>query len=84
LQYFVNYNFDDGWYVTSAPIVTASWEADGAHRWTVPFGGGFGKIFKVRGQAMHAQVSAYDNVVTPDDYGADWQFRVQLQFLFPK
>jgi hypothetical protein len=33
---------------------------------------------------MNAQLSAYKNVVTPDDYGADWQFRVQLQFLFPK
>jgi hypothetical protein len=84
LQYFVNYNFDDGWYVTSAPIITANWEADGDHRWTVPFGLGFGKIFKVGGQAVNAQIGAYNNVVTPDDYGADWQFRAQLQFLFPK
>jgi hypothetical protein len=84
LQYFINYNFDDGWYFTSAPIITANWEEDNDHRWTVPFGGGFGKIFKVGDQSMNAQVSAYKNVVTPDDYGADWQFRVQLQFLFPK
>ena len=84
LQYFINYNFDDGWYFTSAPIITANWKADNNHRWTVPFGGGFGKIFKIGDQPMNAQLSAYKNVVTPDDYGADWQFRVQLQFLFPK
>jgi hypothetical protein len=84
LQYFVNYNFDDGWYFTSAPIITANWEEDSDHRWTIPFGGGFGKIFKIGDQSMNAQLSAYKNVVTPDDYGADWQFRVQLQFLFPK
>jgi hypothetical protein len=84
LQYFINYNFDDGWYFTSAPIITANWEADNDHRWTVPFGGGFGKIFKIGDQPMNAQISAYKNVVTPDDYGADWQFRVQLQFLFPR
>ena len=83
-QYFVNYNFDEGWYFTSAPIITANWEADSDHRWTVPFGGGFGKVFKIGKQPMNAQLSAYRNVVTPDDYGADWQFRVQLQFLFPK
>jgi hypothetical protein len=83
-QYFVNYNFDDGWYFTSAPIITANWEADSDHRWTVPFGGGFGKIFTIGKQPMNAQLSAYKNVITPDDYGADWQFRVQLQFLFPK
>jgi hypothetical protein len=83
-QYFINYNFDDGWYFTSAPIITANWEADSDHRWTVPFGGGMGKIFKIGKQPMNAQLSAYKNVITPDDYGADWQFRVQLQFLFPK
>ena len=27
-QYFVNYNLDGGWYITSAPIITANWEAD--------------------------------------------------------
>lgn len=84
LQYFVNYNFDEGWYFTSAPIITANWEADNDHRWTVPFGGGFGRVFKIGDQPMNAQLSAYYNAVTPDDYGADWQFRVQLQFLFPK
>ena len=83
-QYFINYNFDEGWYFTSAPIITANWEADNDHRWTVPFGGGFGKVFKIGDQPMNAQLSAYKNVITPDDYGADWQFRVQLQFLFPK
>jgi len=84
LQYFVNYNFDGGWYVTSSPIITADWEKDRDHRWTVPFGGGFGRIFKIGNQSVNAQLSAYKNVVTPDDYGADWQVRVQVQFLFPK
>jgi len=25
LQYFVNYNFDDGWYIASNPTMTADW-----------------------------------------------------------
>ena len=28
MQYFVNYNLPDGWYLTSAPIITANWEAE--------------------------------------------------------
>jgi len=83
-QYFVNYNFEDGWYATSAPIITANWEADSDHRWTVPFGGGVGKIFKVGNQPINAQLSLYKNVITPDDYGPDWQVRAQIQFMFPK
>ena len=83
-QYFVNYNLDNGWYLTTAPIMTANWEADSDHRWTVPIGGGVGKLFKIGKQPINAQISAYNNVVTPDDYGADWQIRVMVQLLFPK
>jgi hypothetical protein len=30
------------------------------------------------------QLTAYYNVVTPEELGANWQLRFQLQFLFPK
>jgi hypothetical protein len=83
-QYFVNYNFDGGWYVTTAPIITANWEADSDHKWTVPFGGGFGRVFRIGNQPINAQLSLYNNVVTPDDYGPEWQVRTQIQFMFPK
>jgi len=82
-QYFVNYNLDDGWYLTSAPVITANWEANSDNRWTVPFGGGAGKIFKIGNQAMNVSAAAYYNVEKPD-FGADWQARLQVQFLFPK
>jgi hypothetical protein len=82
-QYFVNYNMDDGWYLTSAPIISANWEADSDNRWTVPVGGGFGKIFRIGNQPVNASAQAYYNVETPDN-GADWQLRLQFQFLFPK
>ncbi len=82
-QYFINYNLPDSWYLTTAPIITANWEADSNNRWTVPIGGGVGKIFKIGKQPINAQVSAYKNVEAPE-FSADWQFRLQLQFLFPK
>ena len=84
-QYFINYNIPggNGLYLTSAPIITANWEADSDDRWTVPFGGGVGKIFKIGKQPLNGQVSAYYNAEKPD-FGADWQLRLQLQFLFPK
>jgi hypothetical protein len=84
-QYFINYNIpnSNGLYLTSAPIITANWEADSGDRWTVPFGGGVGKIFKIGKQPVNGQVSAYYNVDKPE-FGADWQLRLQLQLLFPK
>jgi len=86
-QYFINYNIPDsnGLYLTSAPIITANWEADSGDRWTVPFGVGVGvgKIFKIGKQPLNGQISAYYNAEKPNP-GADWQLRLQLQFLFPK
>jgi hypothetical protein len=81
-QPFVNYNMDDGWYLASSPLITADWENSG-DEWTVPLGGGFGKIFRIGSQPMNASAHAYYNVEAPDN-AADWQLRLQLQFLFPK
>jgi len=83
LQPFVNYNFSSGFYLVSAPIVTADWNAASGQRWTVPLGGGVGKIFHLGRLPVNTQLSAYYNVVHPDD-GANWQLRIQVQFMFPK
>ena len=82
-QYFVNYNLDGGWYITSAPIITANWEASSSDRWTVPFGGGVGRVMRFGKQPVNLSVQAYVNVEAPDS-GSDWQLRLQMQFLFPK
>ena len=82
-QYFINYNMNHGWYLTSAPIITGNWEAESGNQWIVPFGGGGGKIFKLGKQPMNINVQAFYNVIKPD-FGPDWQFRFALTFLFPK
>jgi len=83
LQPFVNYNLPDAWYVVTAPIITADWEADGDDRWTVPIGAGVGKIVRLGKLPVNAQASAYYNVVRPDN-AAEWQLRIQIQLLFPR
>jgi hypothetical protein len=83
IQPFVNYNFAGGLYLTSAPILTVDWKADSGQRWTVPLGGGVGKIFHLGKLPVNTQLSAYYNVVHPDN-GANWQLRAQVQLMFPK
>ena len=83
IQPFVNYNMDQGWYLVSSPIVTANWEADSDDTWTVPVGGGFGKIFRIGTQPINAQLQGFYNVEHPQ-FGPEWIMRFQLQFLFPK
>ncbi len=83
IQPFVNYNFDQGWYAASSPVITANWEAAADNRWTVPISGGFGRIFNIGDQAMNAQAQAFYNVERTD-FGPDWSIRLQVQFLFPR
>ena len=82
-QPFINYNVKDGWYLVSAPILTANWEASGGNQWTIPLGGGFGRVFAIDKQRVNAQLQAFWNVVKPDG-GPDWTLRAQFQLLFPK
>jgi hypothetical protein len=83
IQPFVNYNFREGFYLTSAPILTVDWKADSGQQWTVPLGGGGGKIFHLGKLPVNTQLSAYYNVVRPD-FGPNWQIRAQVQLMFPK
>jgi hypothetical protein len=85
VQYFVNYNLQKAWYITSSPSISVNWEAPENNKWIVPFGGGMGKIFAIGNQKLNGQVSAYWNAVKPEAVdGPDWTLRVQLVFLFPK
>ncbi len=84
IQPFVNYNLADGWYLVSAPVITANWEQnDNDNRWVLPVGGGIGKLFSFGKQPINAQVSYYHNLETPE-LGAEGSVRIQVQFLFPQ
>lgn len=82
LQYFINWNLDDGWYLVTSPIVSANWEGRNDD-WTVPVGGGFGKVHTFGKQPVNLSVQAFYNAEKPA-FGPDWSTRFQVQFLFPK
>lgn len=83
IEPFLNYNLPRGWYLLTDLIITANWEAPSGQRWTVPLGGGVGKLFKIGSQAMNVRTEAYYNIEKPDA-APDWQWGFQIQFLFPK
>ena len=82
-QYFINYNFSKGWYLNSAPIITANWNAEEGDKWIVPFGIGGGKVFRAGRIPINASAQVYYNVVSPE-IGPDWTLRLQVQLMFPK
>jgi len=85
VQYFVNYNMKKGWYLTTQPILTANWNtpATSGSVWTVPFGGGVGRIMKLGFQPVNINIQAYGNAVHVPG-ASPWAVRAQLALLFPK
>jgi hypothetical protein len=82
-QYFINYDLKNHWYLQMAPIITANWRATSGNVWTVPVGGGIGKIMKLGFQPINWQLEFYGNAAYPTG-GSSWTFRGQIAFLFPK
>jgi hypothetical protein len=82
-QYFITRNLKKGWYVTSAPIITANWNAPSGSVWTVPFGGGAGRVQKLGSQLVNWKVEFFGNTVHPKG-GPSWSMRLTLAFLYPK
>lgn len=83
IQPFINYNLPHGWYITSSPVMTADWTARASDQWTVPVGGGVGKLFKIGPLPVNTQLQGFYAADRPKD-AADWQLRFQIQLLFPK
>jgi hypothetical protein len=95
LQYFVNYNLKKGWYIASSPIITANWHSkasgDAANggdttpggTWTLPFGGGVGRVMRLGYQPVNISVTFYGNAVHPPG-ASSWSMRLQLALLYPK
>ena len=82
LQWFVNYNMKKGWYLDTAPIVTANWRASADNRWTVPFGGGVGRIMKIGFQPVNIAAVLWQCRSSPGSFAMGPKATVAL--LFPK
>ena len=82
-QYLITRNLKKGWYVTSSPIITANWKAPSGSVWTVPFGGGAGRVQKLGPQPVNWKVEFYGNAVHPKG-APSWTMRLTLALLYPK
>lgn len=82
-QPIINYNFDKGWYVSGTTTITANWEADSGEEWTVPLGGGVGRLVRFGKQPVDFKLMGYWHAEKPQ-FGADWYAQLTVKLLFPK
>jgi hypothetical protein len=73
---------DNNWYLVSAPIITANWDAGSSDRWMVPLGGGIGKVLGSRSNSWALSLQAYANIIKPDA-APDWVVRFGIAAPLP-
>lgn len=72
-----------GWYLTSSPVSSANWEAKSSDRWTIPVGGGAGRLVRFGDQPVDFKLQAFGYAEKPGG-GPDWNLQFSMKFLFPK
>lgn len=82
-QIFITKQLPGGWYVNTAPIITANWKASSGNQWTVPLGMGIGNLIKFGKLPVNIQAGYYYYVEKPEG-AAKWMLRAQLSFILPK
>lgn len=70
------------WYLVSAPLITANWNAASDERWLVPLGGGLGRKFDLWGRPWSASIQGYANVIRPTG-APTWSIRLTLTAFIP-
>jgi hypothetical protein len=82
-QPIVNYNLQKGWYLSSTPVLTANWEAESGEKWSIPVGGGVGRLMRFGDQPVDFKFAAYKYTETPE-FGPNWDIQLTVKFLLPK
>ncbi len=78
-QYFVNYNFGNGWALSASPSI----DADGSQRWTVPVGGGITRTIMFSRQPMTLDFQYYYNPIRPDNASSS-TVRFNIALIYPQ
>ena len=82
-QIFCNYNLADGWVISTSPLIMANLMAKDSQQWTVPLGGGIGKLVFLDKLPLNLALHGYYNVAHPD-FGPEWSVRFTVAVLLPK
>ena len=73
--------------MTYRPIITADWTVNEHNRWTVPLGGGFGRVIPVGDMVLDVQVQGFYNGITARAPGitgvGNWTVPGVAHFMFP-
>jgi hypothetical protein len=83
ILYFFNYMLGDAWQFGMLPTITYNDKASSGNKWNVPVGPYVGKTIKVGKVPLNIRVGGEYSVVSPDDWGQRFQFRLLITPVIP-
>ncbi len=82
-SYFINYNLQKGWYLTTTAGLTGDWTQPPGSVWKVPFGGGVGRVLRLGPQLVNVTFVSHVNAM--HKRGTErWGLFLQVGFLYPR
>ncbi len=60
------------------PTASIDWEADSDNKVTLPVGLGITKTMRIGKTPVKMRIEPQYSVIRPDDYGAEWNLRIQF------
>jgi hypothetical protein len=83
IQYFIWRLLPDQWQIGTAPNIQIDWKADDDDKLTLPVGLGMGKLFKIGGLPIKFILEGQYAVISPDDFGQEWNIRFTVTPVLP-
>lgn len=78
LQYVLRRSMGNAMSLGFGPSITYDWEADPDNRLTLPIGLGITKTTRWGNQPFKLRAEIQYSVIKPEDYGTDWNLRLQI------
>lgn len=84
IQYFINYRYNKTVLIGMTPNIRYNWEADDSDdRLTFPVGLGISNVVKLGKLPVRFAAEVQYSVISPDNIGSEWNFRVLLIPVIP-
>lgn len=78
IQYTIRYSLPNAMSIGMGPTITYNWEADSDNALTLPIGLGITKTTRWGKTPVKLRAEVHYSIIKPDDYGAEWNFRLQV------
>jgi hypothetical protein len=78
IQYVLRYRLSAKTNIGFGPNIQANWSEDSDNTWTVPVGFGGDTLVKIGPFPVKVGLEAYYNVISPEDFGPEWQLRLMF------